>query len=114
MRRVAASRVYTSIEEFYNNHIVELFDSFVVNHYSLQSELAMTEWLGGIIVLTHADIPQDQFHTINSVSDLYTLSSLQETTIRPQAYHISNPHISSATLSPTSRITKLVDMNDDG
>lgn len=51
MRKVAASRVYISNEEFYNNHVVELLNSAVVNHYPLVAEQAMTEWLGGAIVL---------------------------------------------------------------
>ena len=50
MRRVAASRVYINEKEF-RNHVVELFDHLLVNHYPLAGELPMTEWLGGTIVI---------------------------------------------------------------
>ena len=50
MRRVAASRVYINEKEF-RNHVVELFDHLVVNHYALEGELPMTEWLGGTIII---------------------------------------------------------------
>ena len=51
MRRVAASRVYINEKEFRNNHVVELFEHLVVNHYPLEGELPMTEWLGGTIII---------------------------------------------------------------
>ena len=50
-RRVAANVVIFSEEERYVNHVVELCNSRVVNHYPLQGEIAMTEWLGGTIVI---------------------------------------------------------------
>ena len=50
MRRVAASKVYINEEEF-RNHVVELFDHLLVNHYPLEGELPMTEWLGGTIII---------------------------------------------------------------
>lgn len=61
MRRIAASRVYINEKEFHNNHVVELYEHIVVNHYPLQGELPMTEWLGGTIIIRdrHAyHIPQ--------------------------------------------------------
>lgn len=51
LRRVAVSRIYINKKEFHNNHVVELFEHRVVNHYPLQEETAMTEWLGGTIIL---------------------------------------------------------------
>ena len=51
MRRVAASRVYVNEKEIHNNHVVELFEHLVVNHYPLEGELPMTEWLGGTIII---------------------------------------------------------------
>ena len=51
MRRVAASKVYINEKEFHNNHVVELFEHLVVNHYPLEGELPMTEWLGGTIII---------------------------------------------------------------
>lgn len=50
MRRVAATRVYINKKEF-RNHVVELFDHLLVNHYPLEGELPMTEWLGGTIII---------------------------------------------------------------
>jgi len=50
MRRVAASIVYINEKEF-RNHVVELFDHLLVNHYPLEGELPMTEWLGGTIII---------------------------------------------------------------
>lgn len=51
MRRVAASRIYFNTSEFRTNYVVELIDHFVVNYYSLQGEIPMTEWLGGTIII---------------------------------------------------------------
>lgn len=59
MRRVAASRVYINEKEFHNNYVVELLDHLVVNHYPLQGELPMTEWLGGTILIRD----RQAFHT---------------------------------------------------
>lgn len=51
MRRVAANIVYINNIEFYKNHIVELYEHIVVNHYHLSDELAMTEWFSGTIII---------------------------------------------------------------
>jgi hypothetical protein len=58
MRRVAASIVYINEKEF-RNHVVELFDHLLVNHYPLEGELPMTEWLGGTIIIRG----REAFHT---------------------------------------------------
>ena len=58
MRRVAASKVYINEKEF-RNHVVELFDHLLVNHYPLEGELPMTEWLGGTIIIRG----REAFHT---------------------------------------------------
>lgn len=60
-RRVAANRIQfvhndplsgnVVVDKEYVNHVVELFNSRVVNHYPLRGELPMTEWLGGTIVI---------------------------------------------------------------
>lgn len=59
IRKVAATRVYLNIQEFHTNHIVELTDHIVTNHYPLTSELPHTEWLGGTIVIQN----QHAYHT---------------------------------------------------
>lgn len=50
MRRVAASKVFINEKEF-RNHVVELYDHLLVNHYPLEGEIPMTEWLGGTIII---------------------------------------------------------------
>lgn len=104
MRRVAASIVFVNREEAYTNHIVEIYGSRVVNHYALKSELAMTEWLGGIIVLTHAD--NIDLKGAQSVGDFFSWIEKAEP---PQsrylrAYHLKNVDIATRTLTPNSRI----------
>lgn len=71
MRRVAASRVYfynkevnNDRKEFHTNHVVELFDHVIVNHYPLKGEIAMTEWLGGSIIISE----RHAFHTPKTLS----------------------------------------------
>ena len=49
IRRIAASKVILPDGKEYANHVVELLGSRLVNHYPLQGEIAMTEWLGGTI-----------------------------------------------------------------
>lgn len=51
MRRVASNIVYINNIEFYKNHIVELYEHIVVNHYGLMEELQMTEWFSGTIII---------------------------------------------------------------
>lgn len=52
MRRIAATTIVLPSGETYKNHVVELYDNRVVNHYPLVGEIEMTEWLGGKIVCT--------------------------------------------------------------
>ena len=51
LRRVASNIVIFSEKVQYTNHVLELFNSRVVNHYPLRGEIAMTEWLGGTIIV---------------------------------------------------------------
>ena len=69
MRRIAATRVYIEKKEFHN-HVVELFDHLLVNHYPLSGELPMTEWLGGTIIISG----REAYHTpeVLSPSELCT------------------------------------------
>ena len=46
---MAANTVVLPNGMSYKNHVVELFGGRLVNHYPLQGEIAMTEWLGGRI-----------------------------------------------------------------
>jgi hypothetical protein len=106
MRRVAANRVYINNKEFYNNHIIELFDSYVVNHFPLQSELAMTEWLGGIIMLTNAS--EVDTSSVYSVEDFYRKAEESDShTKYLKAYHIYGVDIQSGKFKENSMIVKL-------
>lgn len=58
LRRIAANRVFINQKEF-RNHVVELFNHLLVNHYPLEGELPMTEWLGGTIIIRG----REAFHT---------------------------------------------------
>lgn len=71
-RRVAASIVYINGKEFHY-HVVELFNHLVVNHYALEGELPMTEWLGGTIIIRNGEA----FHSpdILSPTELSTYDS---------------------------------------
>ena len=51
MRRVAANKVYFSPTTAYPNHILEICGKRIVNHFGLEDELELTEWLGGIIII---------------------------------------------------------------
>ena len=53
LRRVASNIVIFSEKVQYTNHVLELFNSRVVNHYPLRGEIAMTEWLGGTIIVEY-------------------------------------------------------------
>lgn len=77
LRRIAASKVYilntNNLRDFtekafssneegistlytvHTNHVVELYEHRVVNHYPLEGELPMTEWLGGTIIIHHGE-----------------------------------------------------------
>jgi len=98
MRRVAANIVYINDKEFHKNHIVELFDDMVVNHYNLSDELAMTEWLGGVILLTKAN--NVNLSEVNSIEEFYTLANACEIQdMRMHAYHLNK------VLSPTAKFS---------
>ena len=59
IRKVAANRVYLSDSEYYTNHVVEIFDNMVINHYPLMAEQPQTEWLGGTVIIKN----QRTYHT---------------------------------------------------
>lgn len=63
MRRVAASKVFINEIEF-RNHVVELYDHLLVNHYPLEGEIPMTEWLGGTIIIRG----REAYHTRKTLS----------------------------------------------
>ena len=96
MRRVAANIVYLKVKEFHKYHIVELFDNIAINHYNLIEELLMIGWLGGIILLTHAN--NLELEGINSIDDFYDKAeNWEEQSGRYFAYHIDK------VLSPSTK-----------
>lgn len=50
-RRIAASCVVFADGKKYRQHVVELIDSRVANHYALTAELPHTEWYGGTLLV---------------------------------------------------------------
>ncbi len=103
MRRIAVSKVYTDRYHSYTNHIVELYGDHVAGHYPLPSELPMTEWLGGIIIMSRAeDVDLSHAHTIADILD--TLEQADSTAPRPQAYHITGMDVQSDTLTAKTKI----------
>lgn len=90
MRRVAANRVFFSPTISYANHILEICGRYVVNHYQLDDELELTEWLGGIILIANDKrigefvdaIQQSTFHPdhLDTILDfIYTPSTTVDT-----------------------------------
>ena len=99
MRRIAANIVYINNDkEFHKNHIVELFDDMVVNHYNISEELAMTEWLGGMLLLTTAsDVDLTQS---DSIEEFYeAANACEQHDMRMHAYHLNK------VLSPTAKFS---------
>lgn len=74
MRRVAANIVYINNIEFYKNHIVELYEHIVVNHYKISEELAMTEWFRGTILIYNRNaFLIEKVLTNSEVEEIYSL-----------------------------------------
>lgn len=111
MRRVAARRVYISVDNFFTNHVVELAGERVVNHYPLRQEQAMTEWLGSVIILTrHTTLPPLD----TSLDTLMETLRLTETDCRHlRAFHITEVHLESGSFSDRSRIIPIVEKGPD-
>lgn len=113
MRRVAATRVYINEKEFHNNHIVELLDYYVVNHYPLYEELPMTEWLGGAILFAPVHMSEKQLRTLQSVSGFYEAVKGNATDVSPRsrsfAYHVSSVDFATESFTSASVLTLLTD-----
>lgn len=52
MRRVASHWLYLPDGEKMHLPVVEITDNRVANYYPIESELPVTEWLGGVLVLS--------------------------------------------------------------
>lgn len=51
MKKRYASHILIINNEFHKNHIVELINHLYSSHYPLTEEQAMTEWIGGTIII---------------------------------------------------------------
>ena len=71
-RRIAASKVYIVADkgtvEAYTNHIVETDGGHFICHCPLIGEPAMTEWLGGTIVVSENRI--SHYHRVLDITEI--------------------------------------------
>ncbi|MCM1313045.1 MAG: hypothetical protein NC206_05805 [Bacteroides sp.] len=94
------------------NHIVEIYGSRVVSHYALTSELAMTEWLGGIILLTYAEeIDLDGVRSVDAFFERAEATPHKSRCLK--AYHITCADMSQCTLTANSKICLIQDEAGD-
>lgn len=69
IRKVAASKIYTSEKNYLKNFVVELEDGYVSKFYPLTTEHAFTEWFTGTILLTNKNIPSQK--GLTNIKDFY-------------------------------------------
>lgn len=69
IRKVAASKIYTSEKNHLKNFVVELEDGYVSKFYPLTTEHAFTEWFTGTILLTNKNIPSQK--ELTNIKDFY-------------------------------------------
>ena len=87
MRKVAASRVYSSQYDYKINQIIEISSQKVVVVRDLKHEEPMTEWLTGTIILTNKiGINSEK---IRHISDFYSFKKLRESNII-YAWHVAD------------------------
>lgn len=68
MRRVAAHWLYMAGRERIHLPVVEIEGDNVVNYYSIEDELPVTEWLGGSFILSSlGDVDLFGNHTLRNV-----------------------------------------------
>lgn len=117
MRRVATNRVYFSPTTIYRNHILEIYGEMMINHFKLEDELELTEWLGGIIMITdektaHTLVEATLYKTftpshINDILQfIYPSDTDEKFNIRRTALHISGIDISTGKI--ISKITPTI------
>ena len=69
IRKVAASKIYTSEKNHLKNFVVELEDGYVSKFYPLTTEHAFTEWFTGTILLTNKNIHSKK--GLTNIKDFY-------------------------------------------
>lgn len=107
MRRVASSKVFFSRDDVKTNHILEVYGEHLVNHYALECELEMTEWLGGIMIVTNVDcVDVEGIHTVDEFFDRLEVADSESA--RPVVWHISCVDVKNMKLSERSKITRVI------
>ena len=87
MRKVAASRVYSSQYDYKINQIIEISNQKVVVVRDLKHEEPMTEWLTGTIILTNkTDVNSEK---IRHISDFYSFTQICKPNII-YAWHVED------------------------
>lgn len=107
-RRIAANRIYTATDVYYDNHIVELADGHIVNICPLKEEQAMTEWVSGILVITDKLITD--LNKIENIQDFYinTDNNTEQAHLMKElkVYHVTGIPYQSVNMS-NAQITSL-------
>lgn len=104
MRKVAASRVYSSQYDYKINQIIEISSQKVVVVRDLKHEEPMTEWLTGAIILTNKkDL---SIENTKHISDLYSFKTIQESN-NIYAWHVADiDHVTGSILSKNISLIK--------
>ncbi len=85
MRRVGATRIYTSSVNFLHNYILEIDGRCVVGYLPLTHETPMTEWLQGVIVVS--DVPGTIAKDFTNISEFFSYGQQPDAPLH--AWHIT-------------------------
>ncbi len=100
MRKVGATRIYTSSANFQRNHVVEIDGRNVIDIYPLTHESPMTEWLQGVIVVS--GMPPAEVTHINIIADFFQHQPASGSPLH--AWHIADVDYSTGVFDETPRI----------
>lgn len=102
MKKYACNRLYLNDGRYYPQSVVILDDKGeVAGHAPLTEETSFTEWIGGVIIISHQ---KDSFLT----QDFKTMSEEKESAGHPlYAWHISHFDFHREELTPQSIIRRL-------
>ena len=99
IRKVAASKIYTSEKKHLKNFVVEIEDGYVSKFYPLTTENAFTEWFTGTIVLTNKNIPSQK--GLKNIKDFYSKHPTTSTN-NLCCWHLSNvDHMTGDIIKPS-------------
>ncbi len=100
MRKVGATRIYTSSAKFLRNHVVEIDGRNVIDIYPLTHESPMTEWQQGVIVVS--DMPPAEVGNPANISDFFLHQTANGSPMH--AWHISDVDYSTGAFDETPHI----------